>query len=504
MPDNDNSAQKGQSSERPEEVTTQQSLVQSMLEAWDGEAIGVSTEIDRTVKDIIEYLGRQLHTVKIDRPHINGLIEALDKKIGTQLDEILHNEQFQRLESSWTGLKWMVDRTNFEENILVDLISTSKKELMDDFEDCSNDVTISGLYNHVYRSQYGMAGGKPYGAMIVNYEFNHLPPDMKLLSQMAEVAAMAHAPIVSAASPELFGPKGFKHFDDPKYSIQETFAGREYAKWNSFREDENAAYVGLTVPHFLLRLPYSEKSNPIDDKEFKYNERIGGKHGNYLWGNSAFAFASRLTDSFRQWRWCLRIVGEQSGGAIRDLNVHTIEENGEMVQKPPTELALPFDREFQLAQAGLIGLVWTKEKDQCVIYGAAALRKPRKYSETEEGNKKTANDSLRSMFPCMFIATRFAHYLKRIQTSFIGDTLTARDVQKELNKWIMQYVNAVPDPQSGTLGKQPLAAASVVVEQDPRAPGVLLSHIKLVPHVPLVGITTTLELVSRQSMSKEQ
>lgn len=485
------------------EVTAGEGLIESMIANFETTAAGLSPDVREVTRDLIGFLRERMKTVKVDVALINNIMSELDALIGSQLDEILHHEKFQKLESAWTGLYWLITRTDFKENIRVELLCASKKDLQQDFEEAAGDVTTSGLFEHIYRSQYGAPNGKPYGAMVVNYEFNHHAPDMALLSDLAKVAAMAHAPVISAVGPELFGPKGYEHLTDPKYSVVEAFAGKEHAKWNSFREDQNSMYVGLTLPHFLLRLPYNRKDNPVDEKEFRYEERIAGKHNNYLWGNSAFAFASRLTEAFKKWRWCWRIVGEQSGGAIDDLKLHVFEQNGEMVQKPPTEVALALDREFQLSEAGLIPLMWMREKDQSVIYGASSVRKPKKYPDTEEGNKKERDDKLRSRLPYIFILTRFAHYLKRIQTTYIGKPVTSGTIKRELEEWIKQYVNNVDDPQPGTLGKQPLKNYSINVQEDPKSPGVFLCDIKLTPHTLAEGFTATLSLVTRQELGKK-
>lgn len=471
------------------------SLVDSMI-AEAGEYVeSLAPDQKEIATDLIRHFQERIRGVKIDKKFFDSALTELDNLIGAQLDEVLHNDEFQKLEAAWTGLKWMVDRTDFKANIRVELLSVSKEDLLQDFEDAVGDITTTGLYQHIYTSQYGAPNGKPYGGMLMAYEFAHHAPDMALLSKVAEIANMAHAPVISAISPDFFGPKGYEHLTDNRYNVQEALAGKKYAKWNGFREDENARYVGLALPHFLLRTPYSEKDNPV--KDFNYNEKLGGKNDNYVWGNAAFAFANRITDAFRKYRWCWQIVGEESGGMIEDMNMHVFDENGETVQKPPTDIALAFGKEEELNQAGLVPLLWLREKDQSVIYRAPSVKAPLRYPDTEEGRKKERDDKIRTRLPYIFILTRFAHYLKRLQTRYIGKATSKTAIEKELNDWIRQFVNHTTTPMPGTLGKTPLYEAVVSVEEDSRNPGVFLCDIKITPHTMAEGFTTTLSLVTR-------
>ncbi len=487
-----------QEAPQAEATTADSGLVDNMTQLWEQEATNLAPDQQEIGKDLIRFFKDRIKGVKIDKEFFNAALDEIDALIGKQLDAVLHNEKFQKLESAWTGLKWLVDRTDFSSNIRFDLLNVSKSDLLQDFQDAVGDITTTGLYQHIYTSEYGSPNGKPFGAMVLNYEFSHRAPDMALMSKCAEIANMAHAPILSAVSPDLFGPKGFDHLTDNRFAVDEALAGKEYAKWHGFREDENSRYVGLALPHFLLRLPYGEKDNPT--KRFNYNEDIGGQHGNYLWGNAAFAFASRITDAFRKYRWCWRIVGEESGGAMEDLNMHVFDEHGEQVQKPPTEVSLSYRKEEELNNAGLIPMLWMKEKDTSVFYRATAVKKPGTYADTEEGRQNERDDKIRCRLPYIFILTRFAHYLKRLQTSYIGKAVNKATINKELNDWIKQYVNESKNPPAGSLGKRPLQFAEVNVEEDSKNPGVFLCDIKLTPHTMAEGFTTTLSLVTRQDM----
>ncbi len=496
MSDADNRAEKTQKEGELKDAQ-EGGLIQEMIGCWDPASTSLTSEQQELGRSLIKHYGERLIGTKIDRAFFEGALAELDAMISLQLDEILHNPDFQKIESAWTGLKWMVERIDFNQNIRVEILSVSKQDLLQDFVEAVGDITTTGLYQKIYTSQFGAPNGKPYGAMILNYEFTHFAPDMTLLSKVAQVANMAHAPVISAISPELFGPKGFEHLTDVRYSVKDALSGEKYVKWNGFREDENASYVGLVLPHFLLRVPYNRKDNPTNDKEFQYEEKISGKSSNYLWGNAAFAFASRLAESFKKYHWCWRIVGEESGGAITDMKVHVFDDHGETVQKPPTDVALAFRKEEELTEAGFIPLLWLREKDQSVFYRAPSAKLPLKYPDTPEGSKKESDDKLRTKLPMVFILTRFAHYIKRLQTRYIGMPIGRADIEKELNEWIRQYVNQVKNPQKGTLGSKPLFQAEVNVTEDSKNPGVFLCDFKIVPHTMAEGFTTTLSLITR-------
>ena len=205
-------------------------------------------------------------------------------------------------ESGWRGLKFMVERTDFRQNIRVSLLNVSKQDLYDDFQDAP-ELFQSGLYQHVHKAEYGQFGGKPYGAIIGNYDFGPGETDIELLKWTAGVAAMAHAPFIAAAGAEFFGLKSFEglpasgraqHVREQAVHLVAQPAGLE-----------DARYIGLTCPRFLLRRPYGA-DNPV--KSFNYTEE-SGQHNQFLWGNTAFAFATRLTESFARYRWCPNIIG---------------------------------------------------------------------------------------------------------------------------------------------------------------------------------------------------
>ncbi len=427
---------------------------------------------------------------KVNNAVIDQMIAALDMKLSAQLDAILHDDGFQKLESAWRGLKFLVDRTDFRQNIRIEMLNASKEELLMDFED-SPEVVKSGLYKHVYSAEFGQFGGKPYGALIANYNFGATAPDVKLMQFMSSVGAISHAPVIAAAGPEMFGVERYEDMASLK-DMESIFEGPKYAKWRSFRETEDARYMGLATPRFLLRTPYGPETNPV--KAFNYQEASSGKTDNYLWGNAAYAFATRLTESFAKYRWCPNIIGPQSGGAVENLPVHTYESMGQLQSKVPTEVLITDRREYELAEQGFMALTMRKGSDNATFFSANSVQKPKTFANTEEGKQAEMNYKLGTQLPYMFMINRLAHYIKVLQRENIGSWKSREELQDELSKWISQYVADQDNPSAEVRSRRPLRKAEIRVEDVEGEPGWYRVGMSVVPHFKYMGADFTLSL----------
>ena len=430
---------------------------------------------------------------KVSKALVDEMISEIDQKLSLQVDAVLHHAELQKLESAWRGLKCLVDKTDFRENIRLELINLSKEDLLEDFED-SPEITKSGLYKTVYTSEYGQFGGQPYGNIIANYEFGPGPQDIKLLQHIASVSAMAHAPFFAAAGPEFFGLDNFKGIPNLK-DLKSIFEGPQYIKWQSFRESEDSRYVALTLPRFLLRLPYGSETKPV--KAFNYEENVSVSHEHYLWGNTAFTFAARLTDSFAKYRWCTNIIGPLGGGAVEDLPVHQFESMGAVQTKIPTEVLISDRREFELAEEGFISLAMRKGSDNACFFSANSVQKPKYFGTSAEGKEAELNFKLGTQLPYMFVANRLAHYLKVLQRENIGSWKERTDLDRELNAWIRQYIADQDNPSAETRSRRPLRQAQITVEDVEGEPGWYRVGMKVRPHFKYMGAYFTLSLVGK-------
>ncbi|HDS1787822.1 type VI secretion system contractile sheath large subunit [Pseudomonas putida] len=429
----------------------------------------------------------------INKHRADQMIAEIDRMLGNQMDAILHQPEFQQLESSWRSLKLLVDRTDFRENIKLEVLHVTKEDLLDDFENAA-DITCSGIYKHVYTAGYGQFGGEPVAAMVGNYNFGPSSPDIKLLSYMASVGAMSHAPFLAAPAPEFFNLNSFEELPNLK-EIKDLFAGPRHAKWRAFRESEDARHVALTGPRFMLRSAYHPQEQPIES--FNYNEDIAGQHDNYLWGNSAFLLASCINDSFARYRWCPNIIGPQSGGAVEDLPVHLYESLGQLQAKIPTEVLISDRKEFELAEEGFIALTMRKDSDNAAFFSANSVQKPKHFPKTPEGLQAQTNYKLGTQLPYLFIVNRLAHYIKVLQREQIGSWKERRDLESELNKWIKQYVADQENPSADVRSRRPLRAARIEVSDVAGDPGWYQVSLAVRPHFKYMGANFEISLVGR-------
>lgn len=442
---------------------------------------------------MVEMLKSSNKNERVRKALIDEMIAEVDSKLSIQLDEILHNENFQKMESAWRGLKFMVDRTDFRENNKIHFLNVSKDDLAMDFEDAS-EISESGLYKKVYTEEFGNFGGEPYSTIVANYEFDHSSPDIALMQSMMAVGAMSHAPVITAASPKFFGCDDIQ--DLPKLNdIASIFEGPQYAKWRSLRESEDARYLGLTMPRFLLRLPYDSKENPV--KAFNYNESISEDHNRYCWGNTAFAMATRLTDSFANYRWCPNIIGPSSGGSMEDLPLHQYETMGQIETKIPTEVLVSDRREYELAEAGFIPLTFRKGSDNAAFFSANSIQKPKFFGVSKEGKEAETNYKLGTQLPYMYVVNRLAHYIKVIQRENIGSTKERLDIQEELNVWIRQFVADQDGASAEVRARRPLRSAAITVEDVEGEPGFYKVGMQVRPHFKYMGADFTLSLVGK-------
>ncbi|MGB3619756.1 type VI secretion system contractile sheath large subunit [Ketobacter sp. MCCC 1A13808] len=446
---------------------------------------------------IAELLRPENKEERVNKNVIDRMIDELDVQLSAQMDDILHTKEFKNLESAWRGLKMLVDRTDFTQNIKIEMINASKQDLYDDFEDAP-DITKSGLYKLAYTAEYGQFGGEPVGAIIANYDFGPNSVDMKTMQSAAAVSAVSHAPFIAAAGPKFFGLDQFDGLPNLK-ELSSIFEGPQFAKWRSFRESEDAKYVGLTLPRFLLRAPYDPEENP--SKGFNYRENVSASHEDYLWGNTAFAFGTRLTDSFAKYRWCPNVIGPKSGGAVEDLPVHLYESMGDLEAKVPTEVLISDRREYELSEEGFIPLTMRKGSDNAAFFSANSVQKPKYFGNDEAGKAKELNFRLSTQLPYMFIVNRLAHYLKVLQRENIGSWKERVELQQELNNWISSYIADQENPSAAARSRRPLRAAKITVDDVPGQPGIYRVNLNVRPHFKYMGADFELSLVGKLEKS---
>jgi len=432
---------------------------------------------------------------RLDKSLLDFHIAHLDEQISRQLDAIMHHETFQKIESAWRGLKFLVDRTDFRKNVKIEVLDVTKDALRQDFED-TPEVIQSGLYFHTYIQEYDTPGGEPIGAIISNYAFDRSPQDITLLRNISKVSAAAHMPFIGSVSPQFFGKKSMEEVASIR-DIGNYFDRAEYLKWKSFRDSDDARYIGLTLPRFLGRLPYGPDTVPV--RAFNYTEAVKGPdHSRYLWANASFAFAANMVQSFIKNGWCVQIRGPQAGGLVDDLPIHLYDLGTGNQAKIPTEVLIAETREFEFANLGFIPLSYYKNRDFACFFSAHSAQKPAPY-ETSEA---TANSRVNARLPYIFLLSRIAHYLKLIQRENIGTTKDRRLLELELNTWVKTLVTEMTDPGDDLQASHPLREAKVIVEDIEDNPGFFRIKLFIVPHFQIEGMDINLSLVSQMPKAK--
>lgn len=472
----------------------------SGLEAFQhSEALSEASADERVtaaVSVFLNLLKKSSHKVeRLDKTLLDEHIASLDAQISRQLDAVMHHPDFQRVESTWRGVKSLIDQTDFRQNVRIELLDISKDHLVQDFED-SPEIAQSGLYLHTYTQEYDTPGGEPIAAAISNYEFGRGPQDIALLRSISKVAAAAHMPFIGSVGPAFFGKQSMEEVAAIK-DIGNYFDRAEYIKWKAFRDSDDSRYIGLLMPRVLGRLPYGPDTIPV--RSFNYIESVKGPdHEKYLWTNASFAFAANMVKSFITNGWCVQIRGPQSGGAVTELPIHLYDLGTGNQVKIPSEVMIPETREFEFANLGFIPLSYYKNRDYACFFSANSAQKPALYDTADA----TANSRINARLPYIFLLSRIAHYLKLIQRENIGTTKDRRLLELELNKWIGSLVTEMTDPGDDLQASHPLREAKVTVEDIEDNPGFFRVKLYAVPHFQVEGMDVNLSLVSQMPKAK--
>ncbi|QJC80054.1 type VI secretion system contractile sheath large subunit [Pseudomonas umsongensis] len=458
--------------------------------------VSADERVTAAVSVFLKLLGQSSQKFeRLDKVLLDEHIAALDAQISRQLDAVMHHPDFQRVESTWRGVKSLVDQTDFRQNVRIELLDISKEHLVQDFDDAP-EIAQSGLYMHTYTQEYDTPGGEPIAAAISNYEFDCRPQDIALLRNISKVAAAAHMPFIGTVGPAFFGKRSMEEVAAIK-DIGNYFDRAEYLKWKAFRDSDDARYIGLVMPRVLGRLPYGPDTVPV--RSFNYVESVKGPdHDKYLWTSASFAFAANMVKSFIANGWCVQIRGPQSGGAVTELPIHLYDLGTGNQVKIPSEVMIPETREFEFADLGFIPLSYYKNRDYACFFSANSTQKAALYDTADA----TANSRINSRLPYIFLLSRIAHYLKLIQRENIGTTKDRRLLELELNKWIGGLVTEMTDPGDDLQASHPLRDAKVTVEDIEDNPGFFRVKLYAVPHFQVEGMDVNLSLVSQMPKRK--
>jgi type VI secretion system protein ImpC len=421
---------------------------------------------------------------------ITARIAQIDHLVSIQLNEVLHHADFQKLESSWRGLKYLMDQSETSDKLKIRVLNVTKKELLRDLQRAP-EFDQSALFKKVYEEEYGVFGGAPFSALLGNYEFGRGPEDIELLEKISNVAAAAHAPFLTGTSPDMLNMDSFSTIDAPR-DMAKIFDSAEFAKWKSFRQSEDSRYVGLCLPHILMRLPYGKNGASVEG--FNYEEGVDGSdHSKYLWGNAAWSLGARLTAAFANYGWCAAIRGVEGGGLVEGLPTHTFTtDSGDVALKCPTEAPITDRREKELADLGFVPLLHCKGTDYAAFFSVQSAQKPKLYDK----DAANANARLSTQLPYILAISRFAHYMKVMMRDKIGSFMSRSECENFLNNWILQYVVGNDNVAAEIKARKPLREAKVEVVDVPGKPGAYRAVAYLKPHFQLDELAVSLRLVA--------
>jgi type VI secretion system protein ImpC len=456
--------------------------------------VGRDAEAQARGKDLVkrfvaEVLEGSITVSRDTETMINARIAQIDHLLSIQLNEILHHPEYQKLEASWRGLKYLLSQSETGTMLKLKVLNVSKKDLLRDLQRAP-EFDQSALFKKVYEEEYGVFGGTPFGALVGDYYFDKTGQDIELLEKVSQVAAAAHAPFISAAESTMFNLDSYAELDQPR-DLAKIFDSTEYAKWKSFRQTEDSRYVALAAPRVLMREPYGSATVPIE--AFNYEERVDGTdHNAYLWGNAAYAMAANVNKAFALYGWCASIRGVESGGLVEGLPVHNFRtEAGELVMKCPTEVQITDRREKELADLGFAALVHQKGTPNAAFFSVQSAQKPKVYDTPAA----TSSSRLSAQLPYIFATSRFAHYLKVMMRDKIGGYTSRGEVQAFLTRWIQNYI-ATPNAPPSVKAKCPLSEARIDVVEMPGKPGAYRAVAFLKPHFQLDEIAISMRLVA--------
>ena len=469
-------------------------LLQELLSYHNSHELG--GPLERSIDSSLQTLLQLTLNQPIDKghdlfQHVAALIALTDAQLSSPISAILYHPEFQKLESAWQGLHYLVNNTETNDQIKIRVMNIRKDELaeamlLDDPEHWDQ----SPLYKKVYEEELSQFGGEPFGCLVGDFEFDHSPEDVAVLSGLAKVASVAHTVFLSNAKPSLLQMDSWQQLARPRDLLKITQM-HEYAEWQELRASPDARHLGLCLPRMLARLPFGARTNPIE--AFDFEEETGTENNHTLsWVGSAYGMAANIGKAFKNHGWCAQIRGTDSGGLVENLPAHTIlMKDGEVALGGPTETLISDRREADLAQMGLMPLVHWKNSSMAAFLNAVSLHRP---ASTDDPDSST-NAVMLARLPYVLAINRIAQYVQCIVRDKVGSFRSPDDMTQHLNHWLMQYID--PDPaisDDSFKALRPLAQAHVTIQESHDDRGYLNAILQIQPHYQLPGLTHSLQV----------
>lgn len=293
------------------------------------------------------------HLVQAPSPQAPAWIAVVERAMSSTLRELLHHPDFQCLEAAWRSLDFIARRVETDETLEIVVYDISAEEFAADLS-AGDALEDSGLYRLLVEQPALDAHQGPLSVLIGHYGFEMTPPHAELLGRMARIAARAGAPFIAGIGRDVID------------ADVQTLHPMVVQAWQALRALPAAAYLGLTVPRFLLRQPYGPRSDPIERFAFEEFDPEAGLRS-MLWGNSALLAAVLLAQHAQS-----EGLGEAPGARL-DLDdlpcyVHLLPD-GEAVALPCTERLLTERRVNALFALGLMPVLARRGRPQVQLGG---------------------------------------------------------------------------------------------------------------------------------------
>lgn len=445
--------------------------------------------------------------LRLDPGRLRGLLDrdaaAIDRLLSVQLDAVLHDARFRRLEGSWRGLAWLVQRFEPGRRLKILVLSATWRELE---RDLARAVEFDGsnVFRLVYENEFGQAGGEPFGLLVVDHEVRHRPEprgaggmapvdDVSVMAALAAVAAAAFVPVVLAASPALLG---VDRFDDLvlSHGVAALLNDAEYRRWRTLTAREDARFLCVTMPRILARPRWAAHPDSpwFEEHAPSVQERP--------WFVAGYAFAAAVGRAHLAHNWPADVRGvgtdRVGGGLVLDLPRDDFAFGAATGwERASLDLALTDRQERDLVLAGLMPLNTLPHGDTAFA-SVHSLQARLPDTPGREPSPYQANRRVSAQISAMLCVSRFAHYVKAIGRELTGSFSDAADIERRLQGWLSGYTNASQGATPDSRARHPLVSSSVQVREAPGRPGSFNCVIHLQPYYQLDDVSTTFRLVT--------
>jgi type VI secretion system ImpC/EvpB family protein len=446
--------------------------------------------------------GRRL---RIDPDALRGALDrdiaAIDALLSEQVDAILHEARLRRLEGTWRGIAWLVDGTDQSTRLKIKLLNAGWHEICRDLERAI-EFDQSQMFRKIYEDEFGTPGGEPYGLMVVDYEVRHRPTaaartdDVSALAALSGVAAASFCPMILGASPTLLEVDGFADLASV-VDITAPLRNTDHARWRSLSTRPDMRFIGVALPHLLARPPWEDDGTRADG--FRYAEYAPTSEER-VWMGAGYAFATVVARAFANYAWPADVRGVETdrigGGLVEGVPLEPFRTDPDFVWcRPSLEIVWNDHQERALLDAGLMPLSAIPFSDELVFGAVRSLLVPQRYTGAT-AMAADANARLSSQINSILCASRFAHHLKMKGRQMVGSFKTADEIERLLQEWLTQYVNANLGATGDSRARFPLVGGRVRVQELTGKPGHFGCVVQLQPHYQLDDVSATFQLVT--------